>query len=159
MEEVKKLYRNLALKFHPDRGGDTATMQAINAQYKVALERCDGQVSAGEDGKDHTYRYRPDVEQSVIDFIDQLIKSGILSPKIEAYLIGTWVWVMGDTRPVKDTLKSLGCIWHSKRTAWYYQNDGYKHRFNKQADFGGLAAKYGASAIKGQQPKEAAQLG
>lgn len=154
--EIKKLYRGLAMEHHPDRGGDTATMQAINTQYKVALERCNGETSQGDDGREHTYRYNAEVEQGIIDFIDRLIKSYVLSKSVNAYLIGTWVWIMGDTKPVKDTLKSLGCVWHSKRSAWYFQNDGYKHRFNKNVSFDGLAARYGASTIKGKEQESLA---
>ena len=33
LDELKKEYRRLAMLHHPDRGGDTATMQAINAEY------------------------------------------------------------------------------------------------------------------------------
>ena len=33
LEALKKAYRELAMLHHPDRGGDTATMQAINAEY------------------------------------------------------------------------------------------------------------------------------
>ena len=29
-EECKKLYKKLAFMYHPDRGGDTETMKAIN---------------------------------------------------------------------------------------------------------------------------------
>ena len=31
--DLKSQYKALALANHPDRGGDTATMQAINAEY------------------------------------------------------------------------------------------------------------------------------
>ena len=33
LEELKKEYRRLCMIHHPDRGGDTATMQAINSEY------------------------------------------------------------------------------------------------------------------------------
>lgn len=33
LQELKKQYRELAMANHPDRGGDTATMQAINEEY------------------------------------------------------------------------------------------------------------------------------
>ena len=39
IEEVKNRYRDLAKKYHPDLGGDTATMQFINAEYAEAM-RC-----------------------------------------------------------------------------------------------------------------------
>jgi curved DNA-binding protein CbpA len=34
LDEVKSRYKELALKHHPDRGGDTKTMQAINLEYE-----------------------------------------------------------------------------------------------------------------------------
>lgn len=33
LDELKSEYRRLAMIHHPDVGGDTATMQAINAEY------------------------------------------------------------------------------------------------------------------------------
>ena len=33
LDELKKEFRRLAMKHHPDVGGDTATMQAINAEF------------------------------------------------------------------------------------------------------------------------------
>src|ERR1035437_5245084 len=39
IEELKKRYKELALKYHPDReGGNTATMQEINNEYKYFFE-------------------------------------------------------------------------------------------------------------------------
>jgi len=39
LDEVKKLYKNLALQHHPDRpGGNTEVMQRINAEYKSIIE-------------------------------------------------------------------------------------------------------------------------
>lgn len=39
LEELKREYKRLAMQHHPDRGGDTATMQAINAEYDAAFAR------------------------------------------------------------------------------------------------------------------------
>jgi len=36
INEVKTLYKKLAMENHPDRGGDTAIMQAINREYAFA---------------------------------------------------------------------------------------------------------------------------
>lgn len=37
LDELKKEYRRLAMANHPDRGGDEATMKAINAEYDEAF--------------------------------------------------------------------------------------------------------------------------
>lgn len=39
LEALKAAYKRLALENHPDRGGDTATMQEINAEYDAAFAR------------------------------------------------------------------------------------------------------------------------
>jgi len=39
IEEVKTLYKQLALKYHPDReGGSTEIMQEINAEYRSIIK-------------------------------------------------------------------------------------------------------------------------
>lgn len=48
LEELKKQYKQLAVKHHPDKGGNTADMQEINAEYDRLFEllknthRCKG---------------------------------------------------------------------------------------------------------------------
>ena len=154
--EVKQLYRTLAMQHHPDRGGDTATMQEVNRQYKIALQKCDGQTTVDHETKrEHTYKYNTEHEQAVIDFIDKLIRSGVLTANVDAWLIGIWVWIQGDTKPIKDKLKELGCMWHSKRLCWYWHppQEG-KTRYNSRVGLDGIARTYGASKIARQQHEE-----
>lgn len=33
---------------------------------------------------------------------------------------GCYVWIMGETKPHKDTLKAMGCRWSPKKSAWYW---------------------------------------
>ena len=39
MENIKKAYRVLVMKHHPDRGGDVETMKRINAAYQILSEK------------------------------------------------------------------------------------------------------------------------
>jgi len=36
-DEIKKQYRFLARKYHPDRGGDAEMMERINAAYRLLM--------------------------------------------------------------------------------------------------------------------------
>ena len=49
LDELKKEYRRLAQLFHPDCGGDTATMQRINADYTVMMEKLKADHNASGD--------------------------------------------------------------------------------------------------------------
>jgi len=140
--EIKSLYRRLAMQHHPDHGGDCKTMQEINAQYLSALAGKNESHERGSDGEQHVYYYNAKDEQAIIDKIAELLHLRL--PGIEVWLIGKWIWVKGDTRPVKDALKAAGLRWHGERLAWYWKPySGYTH-YNKDIDFDGLARTYGA---------------
>lgn len=154
VDAVKKRYRILAFQHHPDRGGDLVTMQQVNRQYHAALKRCNLQAAHTEDGKEYTYRYDETVEESVVAVISSLISLKMDDVKI--LLIGTWVWIVGETKRYKDSLKSLGCRWHSGRSCWYFTAKPYRGFYSKNG-LESLAAKYGYSDIsnlKKREPKE-----
>ena len=142
--DIKVHYRKLCMVHHPDRGGDTATMQAINAQYHWALSRCDGQPFKGTDDKQHTYRYYRDIEQAAMDKISEIVSVGMVG--IEIMLIGSWIWITGDTRRYVKQLGKHGLkmYWHPKRLAWYWHlKSKRKYHFNSHVDLDDLAASYG----------------
>ena len=142
--EIKHEYRRLCMIHHPDKGGDTATMQSINAQYHASLSACNGQTSTGADNKQHTYYYRRETEQAVMNKITEIVGVGMVG--VEIMLIGSWIWITGETRKYKDQLgkNELKCRWHPKRLAWYWHTPSKKkYRYNSKVDLDGLAATYG----------------
>ena len=44
---------------------------------------------------------------------------------IEIELVGTWLYVTGDTRAIKDHLKELKVRWAGKKKCWYWHPEGY----------------------------------
>lgn len=150
VEEIKARYRTLARQHHPDLGGDEETMKQVNSEYHEALKSVNGQESAGGDGKTHRYSYNEETEQKIIDFIQQILAIGM--ENVDVVLIGLWVWVMGETKPHKDSLKAAGCRWHSSRGCWYWKPyEG--HTRSSSASLGDLARKYGYEKFdKDQKP-------
>ena len=138
VETVKMMYRKLALENHPDRGGDTATMAEINRQYEEALKRLDGTESDGR-----TYRYDAAKESEIMDVIRALLAI----PGIEVDLVGRWLWISGETRPVKDRLKALGCRWSPDKSLWYWRSADSKRPWKTNGSFDDICNTYGAQRL------------
>lgn len=136
VEEIKILYRQLAMEHHPDKGGDAEVMKEVNRQYHEALKTCEGQA-AGYAGK--AYTYMPEVERELQEKLLELLKLRSL----DIALIGYWIWVSGDTKPNREALKAAGLLWHSKRKMWYYKPVGWKKSRMSNGNLDELGKKYG----------------
>ncbi len=83
LDELKKAYKAAAFANHPDRGGDTATMQAINAKYAERFEelkrRQNSEAKADTTGMKHA------TSESAGDFIS--IVNIWMGWKIGSYLL------------------------------------------------------------------------
>ena len=60
-------------------------------------------------------------------------------------IIGCFIWVTGNTRPYKDTLKTMRFQWHTKKTAWYLKPEDYKKQSRKDYDLNEIREMYGTS--------------
>ncbi len=159
--EIKARYRQLMMEWHPDRHPEadekqkrefTRITQEINEAYHAALASANGTTEKGDDGRDHTYKYNQAEEQAIMDKIEELIK--LHMEGVEIWLIGYWVWVIGDTKPYKDLLgrNGAGLSFHSKRLAWYWKPYEGK-AWHSSASLGSLAYKYGATQFKDDEAK------
>jgi hypothetical protein len=141
LELIKQKYRELAFLYHPDRGGSLEAMQAINAEYHDLLKGLHNTKSFNSENKEYTYQYNENLEQSIIDLIEAVLNAR-LGDDVELLLIGTWLWIVGNTKPVKDKLKTLGFKWHSKKLCWFWHAGEWKGRGTK-GSLGDIANKYG----------------
>ena len=145
MDELKKVYKHLAQKHHPDVGGDTRTMQEINAEYEArfeVLKRSQNEQAA----EDATGKTRTTTESAgdFIAIIDHLLKLDGL----EIELCGRWLWIGGETMKHKEALKSCGCRWSStkKLWSWHFQEAGMK-RHKGSKTMAQIRSKYGSTTF------------
>ena len=145
LDELKKAYKAAAMKYHPDMGGDTATMQAINAEYEARFEvlKRSQNEQAAEDATGQTKA----TTESAGDFI-AIVSALLKLDGLEIELCGRWLWIGGETRKHKDALKAAGCRWSSQKKlwSWHYAEDGsHWHRGSKS--MAQSRSKYGSTSF------------
>lgn len=144
LDEVKTRYKTLAKIFHPDCGGSTELMQKLNAEYPIACAMVlKGENLSKEDTDD---QIRLSEEYRAV--IEQLMPL----PDIIIEVVGNWIWVTGNTRPVKTQLKEAGLFFASKKVAWYYRSEEFKTTGSKKS-LDEIRDKYGSEKVNGRYSK------
>lgn len=140
LDELKKEYRRLTFANHPDRGGDTATMAAINSEYDAVFPRLKAQHNASADDY-HKTTEAPEEFRNICEIL--LHMDGLT---IE--LCGSWLWISGETMKHKDGLKAAGCKWASKKKmwSWHHEEDG-RSWYRGKKSIGEIRIKYGSEII------------
>lgn len=144
IEEVKKLYKDLAKLHHPDRGGDTATMQAINNEYALAVRL----IAKGEG------LTQEQTESAIYDSEEyaQAINKVINLAGIKLEVVGNWLWITGETKQHKDILKGEPArfTWAKKKddfSAWFFRTDAWKTRNREKMSLDSIRTKYGSQTL------------
>ena len=130
INEAKKIYKTLAKKLHPDVGGSEEEFKILNSVYTDFLEN---KIYFSNESK-------IDLE------LEKIISQILHYENITIELVGSWVWISGDTKEIKEKLKSLGFKWASKKKMWYYGEMKAKNPKPKSIDE--IKAKYGATTYK-----------
>ena len=150
MDELKKAYRRLAVKCHPDcPGGSEAAMKALNNAYDEAVARiaCTERRAASSGAREYDAAASAYEATAWRDTLLALLKLAGL----EVEVCGRWLWITGTTYQHRATLKALGCRWSGTKKAWYWHapDDGSAYS-RHQADMATIRAKYGSQIYSAQ---------
>lgn len=143
LEDLKKQYKRLALKHHPDLGGNTQEMQEINTEYEVLFVRL---KDTHKNAEGEFYQSRTATTETASEFMD-IIEKLIHMDGIEIEVCGSWVWVTGNTKPHKEALKALAFRWSINKSAWYFHRDKYRKRGKKSLTLDEIRGFYGSEKI------------
>ena len=130
INEAKKIYKQLAKKLHPDVGGSEEFFKMLNSIYTNILEN----------GIYFSNEFKFDLE------IEKIISQILHYENILIEVVGSWVWVSGDTREIKEKLKELGFKWASKKKMFFYGQ--MKGRNLTEKSFEEIKSKYGSETVK-----------
>lgn len=153
IEELKREYRLKAMYFHPDnlKTGNLEQMQNINNEYEFyfnLLKNIHENLKTGENETSTT-----NTNETAYDFMN-IINQIINYENIDINIVGSWIWVSGDTKPIKDILKGLKFFWNKKRVLWQLKPVGEettKRSYSKESS-DNVKLKYGCTKINTHKP-------
>lgn len=143
LEELRAAYRALLKKFHPDNGGSEEATKEINLEYEKLF-----QILKNRSGADQETKYNTQEDENLREVLQQIIN---LNVNIE--ICGSWIWVSGNTYPVKESLKTAGFKFSKNKKAWYWHAGEYTRR-GKKVSLDYIRTKYGSETVKKSQEEK-----
>lgn len=135
-ETVKQAYRRASMQYHPDRNSaGLEMMKAVNAAYEF-LKGFNESIT---------------LKDSVLNYGDDLfaaINAVINLPNVAIEVCGAWLWVSGETYPLRETLKNAGFKWSKPKKSWYFRPEDYRSFSKGSYSMDEIRAKYGSREIE-----------
>jgi hypothetical protein len=153
-QEIITRYRELCKMHHPDLGGDVEIMKEINVEYERACKYAgrwsteDTTQNAGHTGKQTAEQQAAQTadEMRMSEEYRRIIEAIAGLPGIVIEIMGNWIWVTGNTYPVRKQLREAGLWFASQKKAWYYRDEQFASSGGK-ASLEEIRSKYGSATI------------
>ena len=142
--ELKKMYRKLIFIYHPDAGGTNEEMVAVKKEYERLFPSLKD-IHEAASGETYTKETSETPEQ-FLEIMEILIRFEGVTIEI----IGSFVWVSGDTKPYKDQLKEMSFRWSPNKSSWYLAPEDYKRRSHKTYTMNDIRGMYGSQDVETQ---------
>lgn len=138
IEELRKQYRELLRKHHPDNGGNVSDMQEINAEY----DRVFANLSR---------KTQPDQQANTNDAYEENqafkeVLNSIIHINADIEIIGSWIWVHGGYE-YRELLKSAGFKYAPKKKCWCWHYGDYNRYHKKEVSLDEIRMKYGSRSV------------
>ena len=137
LQGLRNEYKELCFKFHPDVSGfdSTEIMKEINAEYDLKSKSLAAETQFNDS----------EIESS--ELFRQKIEALINVKNISIEIIGNWLWVQGDTKPIKELLKEMGFQFAPKKVAWFFKNYTYRKKGKETEDFDSMRNMFGSQKV------------
>lgn len=148
-EDGKKLYRELARKYHPDNGGNAELFKAMMAEFSTWFEQHKNIHAGANDGAGKRAKQSTESVHRFMDVINKIVSI----PNLEIEICGTWLWLSGNTYPYRDTLKAAGFRWSKSKKRWYWTEEEFTGKYRARKSMTQIRQMYGSEYVDYEQRK------
>lgn len=160
LDELRKQYKNLLKKYHPDNGGSEEATKEINAEYerlfkilkdKHTRQENDKADSNAESNKTSYENMRYDFSEDSL--LREMLQKVIHFSDITIEIIGNWIWISGNTYQYKKDLKDFGFKFAGKKKSWYWHSDAFRKKSYKVLSMDDIRNYYGSTEVETDKRK------
>lgn len=150
IEDVKEEYRRLAKNLHPDNGGSDAEFQVMMKDYTAAYNRFKS-VHRNKTEK-NTSDARNAAENAAEGFTAEqfadIVNKVLFMDGVQIEIVGSWIWLSGNTYIYKDVIKAAGFFWSTKHKKWYYNGGTRKSKKHSKMSYDEIKSLHGSYNVK-----------
>lgn len=151
IEDVKKQYKELLFKFHPDISTEPNAVEickAVNNEYEKAYEDF---KNVHENAQGETYTTTKEPSETAQEYAD-IINKIIYFEGCTVEIIGSWIWISGNTKEYKEQIKAIGGFrWSSNKLSWYYHKEPFHKKGNKKLSLDDIRSMFGTETVQTRQ--------
>ena len=152
LDELRKQYRDLLKKYHPDNGGSEEETKAINVEYerlfKILKDKHTRQDTTDSNTDSKTsydnMRYNFEEDELLREMLQKVIHLSVITIEI----IGKWLWISGNTYQYRKEFKDLGFKFASQKKSWYWHSDAFRIRSHKKLSMDDIRNYYGSTEVE-----------
>lgn len=139
LDDLRKKFYKLSKKYHPDAGGTNEDFQQLQNEYETLKYRIYNNSGFTKE--------QVDVEVEIDGVLNEIYQTIMNIPGITIEVVGKWLWISGNTYPVKDQLKAAGLKFASTKKMWYFAGTEYKGKGATLA-IDDIRKKYGSQVLQ-----------
>jgi len=153
-DEAKKKFRELAMKMHPDHGGNADEFKAMLNEYESLAGAA---WSTAYDEYKSERGFNPNAN---VDVFAEMLNVAIrlaAGTHAEIEIVGYWIYCF-KSYEIKDDLKAAGFWFSGKHKAWIYNGRDKKADRRSRMSLNDIRNTYGSQKIRSESEEEVKQI-
>lgn len=153
LDELRKQYRDLLKKYHPDNGGSEEETKAINVEYERLFRILKDKHTRQQDTTDNKTDSKTSYDNMRYNFeedelLREMLQKVIHLSGITIEIIGNWLWISGNTYQYRKELKDLGFKFAGQKKSWYWHSDAFRKKSHKKLSMDDIRNYYGSTEVE-----------